>query len=326
MERYAGKYGEFFATNQQEVYGGTYNQTFEKFLSMIYTAIDADEPRVLDLMAGGGNITEIILKKKPDLPIVATDRYAESLNRIKSSGSYPNLEVVSGSFPEEFSLIPYPGSYTTAVAKKCLHEIPYEKQAEIIKHLYDWLAPGGELILWGNGVPFTSPQSRRMIINARNLSNFNDILDIPIKQSEEGLSEFINLWVFAKDWFNGNIHERENRYFSSKREVTAYLEESGFTMDYVSKDYEYYYLLNSVKHNERAKRAELNGDIPGMKKAFADENFKTFCCFTEKFLFEGGNKTYLGERLNATYVEYNGQTVAEFVFPVYLMRAGKAKS
>lgn len=71
MDRYTGDFGRYFASQQAVLLGGNYNVALMQFLSMIREAL-TDDDLVLDLMSGGGDITESLLGDKPELRIVVT--------------------------------------------------------------------------------------------------------------------------------------------------------------------------------------------------------------------------------------------------------------
>lgn len=243
------------------------------------------------------------------------------LDRIDEVGDFPQLERAHCRLPEDVVKIPYRGKYTVITCKKALHEIPFEQQANFVQEVAAWLAPRGRLFFWLDGAGFTTPESRKNILKAKQLTALEDVLKIPIQQSEVGISEFINLWVFVKDWYNDNLLERNRRYFASKQEVIKCMIESGLSI--VSIHDEFYYRLNPMNLNERAKRAQLAGDEAKLQAALTDPAFQVFCEFTEKHLFEGEKQTALGELVAAQYVELRGRKVAEFSFPVVLVEARK---
>lgn len=320
MERYDSRFGQYFALSQADFLGGTYIEAFEVFLSMIRTTL-TDDDLMLDLMSGGGDVVEALLKERPNLKIVMTDRNKEMLDRIDDAGDFPNLERVRCELPKEVAKIPYQGKYSVIAGKKWLHEIPFEQQADLVRQIVTWLAPGGRMFLWLDGAAFITPEVRKNILNAKQLTAFEDVLQIPIQQSKAGISEFVNLWVFVKDWYNDNMRERDRRYFVSKQEVIEYLKAAGTSV--TSTRDEFYNRANPSNFNERAKRAKLAGDEAQVQASLVDPAFQVFCEFTEKHLFKERKRTILGELLDAQYVEQNGREFVEFSISVVLLEAEK---
>lgn len=321
MDRYSGPFGHYFSTNQASIFGGLYELALKEFLSMIHSSL-THTSLILDLMSGGGDVAEIILKQNHQVKLVITDRNPHIMTRIKTLSDFPNIQFIECEFPRDYGKIPFEGEYTIVICKKGIHEIPYNYQASLVKQIHAWLAPKGRAFFWLDGAQFTTPAAKKNILESKQLTNFKEILQIPIQQEEAGISEFINLWVFAKDWYNGNVRERDRRYFLSKQEFITYLLAEGFS---ISSELDgFHYRFNPINLNERAKRAELSNNSELEQEALNNKAFQIFCEFTQKHLFlDSEKRTKLGELLDAKYVEKKGIKVVEFSFPIALIEVKK---
>ncbi len=136
--------------------------------------------------------------------------------------------------------------------------------------------------------------------------------------TSEDYSLFANMWILLKDWANGNMHEVQNRYFSSHQEIQRWIENAaaaakGFRLT-SSLSQKYSYTLLPERFNERGlnrvhRYLETRGSLPpDMEKIkelwMPSERFELFVAFSNFHLWPRA-RSPLGAVADAFHGSFN---------------------
>ncbi len=258
LGRYSTPFGRLFdtAAKQTLLLGGTTKQAEESYHAAVTQAIDeaiAKDGRadVVDLMAGGSERIERLVKAYgSQVRILAIDRDVSRLQPL-ADAHQQSLRVVPRQITgdidiqkllkEEFNLT----SCDIVIAKKALHELPWEDQQKLIKTIGEVVNPkDGRVVIYADSpTSITSRFERLQTLSQKGLpqdasddsADMGWLRDVLARQefgSGKGdAALFANLWIKLKDWANYNHHEFTNRYFSSQKELFHEFGNAGFDVD-----------------------------------------------------------------------------------------------
>jgi len=196
-------------------------------------------------------------------------------------------------------------------------------------------------------------QERLRTYNDRDLGPLRDeLLALPFSNSPSDLGVFSNLWVYLKDWANGNEQELSHRYFSGVHEIKAWASQAGLRE--VAPIYsDHYYIIarlfneagfNQVYHRlEESKGIMFDEDVGFFSEALeGGDRFRLFCEVVERHLWDATYErpTPLGAALNAKSSEeinfhkllpalrteklsLSYRSVIGFDFPIHVLSFGR---
>ncbi|WP_455644710.1 class I SAM-dependent methyltransferase [Methanosphaera sp.] len=131
--------------NAAEDYDTLINKTLINYDEMITALINAipdnEEPRILDLGCGTGNITKKVLERFPNAKVTCLDLSDKMIELAKEKlADYDNVEYVLG----DFTIIDIIDKYDAIISSLALHHIPTDEgKKEMYQHIYDALNEGG---------------------------------------------------------------------------------------------------------------------------------------------------------------------------------------
>lgn len=267
--RYGDEFGRVFFRRQAAFLGqvadslerGAYRERIESALARCA----ADRPiTVVDLMAGGGNewLAGLVTTRDgtpsrfPGLRVLGIDRDEPQLRELRRQFpevfKWHRLEIGPG--PLDLRAIAGeafegPGrrlAVDLVVAKKAIHELRRPHQPRLLRHCFEGLRDGGELVLFADSPGPEDPGSEGIVEadfaaldgEVRALLDDPDtglatirervVAGLRLGGSPADQARFCNLWVMLKDWANDNRHEVRNRWFSSAAELRAWARDAGF--------------------------------------------------------------------------------------------------
>lgn len=260
LGRYSTPFGEIFDSraNQSLLLGGDAAAAEECYSAAVHARIgeiigQREEAVVVDLMAGGAARPDELLARFPKgLCLVAIDRDVSRLQR----SAYPaHLQVVAREVAGRVDLSGILAAKTSerrcdlVIAKKALHELPWEQQVALIEELGQTVRPGGAAIIYADSPVRMTPTSfSRWLKLDTALKAYLPMEDRHrVHSDEEAIARFTppserfdpdfasdaavfaNLWIRLKDWANYNSHEYQHRYFSSRNQLEEAFDDAGFT-------------------------------------------------------------------------------------------------
>ena len=128
-----------------ESYDTLTNKSLMKYDEMVEALINAipdnENPRVLDLGCGTGNITKKLLERFPEAKVTCLDLSDKMIKIAKEKLSdYNNIEYVL----DDFTIIDIIDNYDAIISSLALHHIPSnEAKKEMYQHIHDALKEGG---------------------------------------------------------------------------------------------------------------------------------------------------------------------------------------
>ncbi|RIX60421.1 class I SAM-dependent methyltransferase [Paenibacillus nanensis] len=108
-----------------------------------WTEVQTSEPRILDLGAGTGLLSAMLLAKYPDARMTLIDFSSDMLEQAKArfAGNdriaYITADYTSYPFDEPFDAI---------VSSLSIHHLPHPQKQALFKSIRGWLKPGGRFI------------------------------------------------------------------------------------------------------------------------------------------------------------------------------------
>lgn len=352
ISRYSSPFGARFFENMKIMLGDGLEKAEKKYAAYIQDAIDTyanqGKQRILliDLMAGGNNKRlNMLFKRNPMLSILAIDRDTRQFSHVVDKVGN-RLSPVEIEIKGKVNLDYLAGQYLNAengkvdliIGKKALHEIPRDQQRELLADCYASLNDGGKIILFADApiclsnegfskleaTRKTIRENPKDILRLRQLLFPDDSTSPMFTDSLEDCAIFSNLWILMKDHANNNIHEFENRYFSSLSELKHWAEELGLKICNDPGKDRFFYSLNSRLFNEVGINKagiflERNGytinpkDTPLLRDYLTGSKrpeFQLFTNFAEHHLWGAKNSsnqpdTALGRKLDAQKEEIN---------------------
>lgn len=116
---------------------------YNEMLGALINAIPdtKDNPKVLDLGCGTGNITQKVLERFPDARVTCLDLSENMIEIAKNKLSeYSNIEYIIG----DFTQVEITDKYDAIISSLALHHIPNDNEKEIMyKEIYDALETEG---------------------------------------------------------------------------------------------------------------------------------------------------------------------------------------
>lgn len=258
LGRYSTPFGEVFddPIKQALLLGGSTKCAETTYHDLVVTHIDAalakqrrEDPAhevvVIDLMAGGSNRVERLLDafrqdaEKGRLFLVAIDCDESRLVELGSKWRqtlFVERQRIDGStdLPAILKHLNLPDMCDLVIAKKALHELPWDHQRALIAQIGRVVRPGGTVVMYTDSPDEIDERGVRRWL--RLLDDLRRLLPIDMDSGFDvasALSElippnlvfeadnpshaaqFANLWIKLKDWANFNAQEWEHRYFSS---------------------------------------------------------------------------------------------------------------
>lgn len=132
--------------NDAAEYDSKVEQNIPRYNEMLEALINAipdnkDEPRILDLGCGTGNITKKVLERFPKAQITCLDLSENMLEIAKDKLSqYENIDYILN----DFTTLDIYDDYDAIISSLALHHIETdEKKLEMYKKIYDALKEGG---------------------------------------------------------------------------------------------------------------------------------------------------------------------------------------
>jgi tRNA (cmo5U34)-methyltransferase len=135
----ADQYDELFVTHMH-----AYDQTHEMILTMLPFS-QRDEPCVLELGTGTGNLMQKLLDRFPHSTAVGYDLSEEMLARARAK-LVPYRERVQ-LYQGDISQTSFPGPFDAVISAIAVHHVPPPDKPTLFQRLYDALRPGGVLVL-----------------------------------------------------------------------------------------------------------------------------------------------------------------------------------
>jgi hypothetical protein len=266
LGRYSTPFGRIFDSEvgRRLLFGDSTTAAHQAYVDAIEQAVArlADRPDrrvfIIDLMAGGSSRLEAQLAGPfgRQLAVLAIDR--DDARLLELAAKYPkNLKVARAEIQGTTDLAGMLGAAWgrrtchIVVARKALHELPWEDQTNLIAAIGRVVTPsGGQVILYADSPAEMDDEGRERWEGARlTLCDTLKEIDADRARSAELLEHlspsrlrlepdsvsdhafFANLWTTLKDWSNGNDRELKNRYFSSRKELLDAFDAAGFAVD-----------------------------------------------------------------------------------------------
>ena len=190
--------------------------------------------KVLDAMAGDGNLSKKIIQRHPEIDLTTTD-ICETQCGIAAHRLGEDSKVLALDFTQEQ---PFENEFDVIVVKSGNHEIPVTKQLALYKNIYKALKPGGRFINLGILLP-------------------NDNLRGDLNRLNEYRSNLANVPV-----------DIENRYFLTADEFYGFLTEAGFESVGSGKKFHYTIdmgiLSDQYFSGDADKKIIMNGVVTGL--------------------------------------------------------------
>ncbi len=306
-----------------------------------------------DVMAGGSNpqlrrvLTEVAAGP---LNVLAIDRDTSQLHEFKQRFEMQSGERRLLAYQKElidsidFQTIlarsfigPAPTEIDIIVSKKAFHEMKRLVQPELIRECAEVLKVGGDFIIYADAPPAMGPHNVLRLDEVRDallkahaamsaartshaalpeLEALRRLLleELKFAANDEDYGLFANLWVMVKDWANENIHEVENRFFSSEEELTEWTAAASSSAPFVLQPIRterFSYMLFPLKFNETGTKRVLDhlDSMRAQSRAYAPETvaqlwgpnarFELFQAFSERHLWDGGAPSAFGAHVGA---------------------------
>lgn len=346
--RYVGGFGEKFFEHQKKFLGKGLEKAEDFYVKKIQEVLDIfkdDNKFLIDVMAGGSSKRFInnIFPKYSNLYVLAIDKDTTSLKEIlrhRKTDIEFNIkeQEIKGAIGLENIIKVYfeesKGSkINLVIGKKAIHEMCREQQISFMNEISNFLSKNGRLILFTDSPKKITKKAYNKLQNIisiiksnNNLNELKKILinDLYFSDDYDSCAIFSNLWVILKDWANDNIHEVNNRYFSSRNEIIKWAKKSN--MKLVSEYREMYKLqakifnevgINKVDIYLKKNNIEVlkeKKDINKIKEFISgNDRYNLFCEFAEKHLWNVSMNegTLLGKKLNAGRESVNFSRIDE---------------
>lgn len=135
----ADQYDELFVTHMH-----AYDQTHEMILTML-PFTQPDEPRILELGTGTGNLMQKLLDRFPHSTAVGYDLSGEMLARARAKlAPYgKRVQLHQGDISQQS----FPGPFDAVISAIAVHHVPPPDKPALFHRLYEALRPGGVLVL-----------------------------------------------------------------------------------------------------------------------------------------------------------------------------------
>ncbi len=149
-------------------YGDKIRQLVPKYDDMTRCIIDlldlCSPATVLDIGAGVGNLSLIVLREIPGVQLTTVEASSEMISEareaLKSDANQVSLlhrDILDFS-PE--------GAFDAIFTDLVLHNIPFDRKGELISTISGWLNPGG-VFIWGDLIRYRDPQIQDHFIRQR---------------------------------------------------------------------------------------------------------------------------------------------------------------
>ncbi|MCR2807023.1 class I SAM-dependent methyltransferase [Paenibacillus soyae] len=108
-----------------------------------WTEVVSEEPRILDLGAGTGLLTAMMLDKFPHAEFTLIDFSDEMLAQAKTRfAGRNNLTYIA----EDYSAYPFKDSYDAVVSSLSIHHLPHDQKRSLFRTVRGLLKPGGRFV------------------------------------------------------------------------------------------------------------------------------------------------------------------------------------
>ncbi len=119
---------------------------------------------VLDLGAGVGNLSQIILQNLPHVRITAVEAAEElaAAARQRFRAEADRVTIVQADILEFSPEEPFDAAFSNLV----LHNIPFEEKRRLLRTIMEWLRPGGAFV-WGDLIRYSDPRLQAHFVRQR---------------------------------------------------------------------------------------------------------------------------------------------------------------
>jgi tRNA (cmo5U34)-methyltransferase len=141
---------DYYAAFSAE-YAERIRQLVPRYDEMLETILDllrlADPVTVLDLGAGVGNVSELVLEALPRAHVTALDLSPKMIERARERlAAYgKHVDVIQG----DVSAIPPERTFDAGFSNLVLHNLPPDAKRETLRAIRGWLRPAG-VFIWGD--------------------------------------------------------------------------------------------------------------------------------------------------------------------------------
>jgi hypothetical protein len=359
LGRYSSPFGEVFDHQMrlQQLLGGTVDAAQQTYHAEVCAQIErchaeelvpadpfncqrAEKALVIDLMAGGTKRIETVLETyATQAHVIAIDRDIVRLRQIEQTfpeslsvyrreiGAELGTPVGLQAMIEESTWRATP-QCELVVARKALHELPWEQQVALIKEVGEVTRIGGRAVFYTDSPTAISEQGweRWLLWEKRLLQTLGAEQVGERPQGEAAWSWllpphlqfdptrpddwalFCNLWLRLKDWANYNLHEWRHRYFSSRNQLESAFASAGFAIDAEAgaEVWEHHMELQAARFVEdpinRLGYLAYDGTVTQQEidDVFrGNDRYEFFCRFSEAHLWDGNGPTAIGELMGA---------------------------